>query len=406
MQADGSTVPPAYPEWGETGADGCRPPRSLWVLPQGQPTRPILHSAGSVRVLPDGPVSDITRAELIRSDGTRATSGEVLAAGHTDAVVVLQDGRVVYEWYSPDGAPDRLHITRSLTKSVVGAVTGILIGRGALTEDAGLTTLVRELRGTGYDGATVRDVLDMRSGVSFREDRDDPSSGLNQLDRCVGETGEGLYTFLMTLRADQPHGGPFRYRSAETDALGWACERATGTPMPQLISELLWSPMGAERDAVILCDAGGTAIHDGGLCATARDLARFGQLLCDSGAVPDEVNGMQAVVPSAWIRDAYAVDLAGRQAFAASNAQASFPGGWYRNQMWFRPGPQGDVLLCLGVFGQMIHVNRATRTVCVKLSSWPTAQQPRLLIDTVRAFDAIGGQRKADIHTGGPIPSP
>jgi CubicO group peptidase (beta-lactamase class C family) len=68
-----------------------------------------------------------------------------------------------------------------------------------------------------------------------------------------------------------------------------------------------------------------------------------------------------------------------------------FPGGWYRNQFWFRPGPHGDVLVCLGIYGQMIHVSRRTRTVCVKLSSWPEAQRPAYLQDTVRAFDAIGG---------------
>jgi CubicO group peptidase (beta-lactamase class C family) len=68
-----------------------------------------------------------------------------------------------------------------------------------------------------------------------------------------------------------------------------------------------------------------------------------------------------------------------------------FPGGWFRNQFWFRPGPHGDVLVCLGIYGQMIHVSKRTRTVCVKLSSWPDAQSPAYLQDTIRAFDAVGG---------------
>jgi CubicO group peptidase (beta-lactamase class C family) len=69
----------------------------------------------------------------------------------------------------------------------------------------------------------------------------------------------------------------------------------------------------------------------------------------------------------------------------------SFPGGWYRNQLWFRPGEHGDVLLALGIHGQMVHVSRRTGTVCVKLSSWPDAQNPAYLQDTLRAFDAVGG---------------
>jgi CubicO group peptidase (beta-lactamase class C family) len=80
-----------------------------------------------------------------------------------------------------------------------------------------------------------------------------------------------------------------------------------------------------------------------------------------------------------------------RSAFAESPAEAAFPGGWYRNQFWFRPGAYGDVLLCLGIHGQMVHVSRRTNTVCAKFSSWPQAQNPAYLEDTLRAFDAIGG---------------
>jgi CubicO group peptidase (beta-lactamase class C family) len=80
-----------------------------------------------------------------------------------------------------------------------------------------------------------------------------------------------------------------------------------------------------------------------------------------------------------------------REAFAASPAERSFPGGWYRNQLWFRPGEFGDVLVCLGIHGQMLHVSRRTRTVCVKLSSWPDPVDPVFMQDTLRAFDAVGG---------------
>jgi CubicO group peptidase (beta-lactamase class C family) len=80
-----------------------------------------------------------------------------------------------------------------------------------------------------------------------------------------------------------------------------------------------------------------------------------------------------------------------REAFTASAAERSFPGGWYRNQFWFRPGEFGDVLLCLGIHGQMLHVSRRTRTVCAKLSSWPGPQNPAFMQDTLRAFDAVGG---------------
>ena len=117
--------------------------------------------------------------------------------------------------------------------------------------------------------------------------------------------------------------------------------------------------MGAEHDAEILCDRLGTAVHDGGLAVTARDLLRFGQLLLDGGVVPSGAGEATTVLPPQWLRAAWAVDSDHRTAFLDSPAEQSFPGGWYRNQFWFRPGEHGDVLLCLGIHGQMMHVEPA-----------------------------------------------
>ena len=155
--------------------------------------------------------------------------------------------------------------------------------------------------------------------------------------------------------------------------------------MADLIATTLWQPIGAEYDAELLIDGLGTAIHDGGLCATARDVARFGLLLLDGGRV-----GGTDVVPPGWLARAWTVDADSRGAFAASPSEQQFPGGWYRDQLWVRPGPYGDVMLCIGIHGQLVHVNQRTRTVCVKLSTWPTPQNPRALLDTIRAFDEVG----------------
>ena len=119
--------------------------------------------------------------------------------------------------------------------------------------------------------------------------------------------------------------------------------------MSELITESIWQPMGAEHNADLLCDAYGTALHDGGLCASARDVARFGQLLLDGGAVSHTDTGDPvAVIDPQWLRHSWAVDADGRTAFAASPMELSMPGGWYRNQLWFRPGEHGDVLLAWG----------------------------------------------------------
>ena len=371
---------------------------AFWHTGEILPTYPVPRGDGPARVLPASATAvDLFGVPVARTGGSASTAGEVLDETFTDAYAVLQDGELVAEWYGPLGAADRPHALMSVSKSVVGCVAAVLIDRGQLDPQALVTTYVPELGASGYAGAVVRDVLDMRSGVAFLEEYSNPQSDIRQMDEWIGwdgpDAGEpgGLYRFLATLQAEAPHGSRFLYRSSESDVLGWVCERAAGKPMAELVSALVWAPMGAEHEARLLHDGRGTAVHDGGLCATARDVARFGQMLLDGGAVPDEGGGTRRVVPPRWLRDGWAVDADVRGAFAASPAEAAFPGGWYRNQFWFRPGAYGDVLLGLGIHGQMVHVSRRTSTVCVKFSSWPQAQNPAYLEDTLRAFDAVGG---------------
>ena len=378
---------------------------AFWHVGEILPTYRVSRGHGPVRALPPAPPAADDRVGLLgvpvaRADRSPGTVGEVLTDTFTDAYLVLRDGELVTEWYDPLGAPDRPHALMSVSKSVVGCVAAVLIDRGQLDPDREITAYVPELAASGYAGALVRHVYDMRSGVRFVEEYANPHADIRRMDEWIGyresaEPGEGeprgLYRFLATLRAEAPHGERFLYRSAESDVLGWVCERAAGRPMAALISELIWAPMGAEHDATLLHDGLGTAVHDGGLSATARDVARFGQMLLDGGLIPDGAGGSLRVLPPQWLRRAWAVDSDARTVFAASPAEWAFPGGWYRHQFWFRPGDYGDVLLCLGIHGQMLHVSRRTNTVCVKFSTWPEAQNPAYLEDTLRAFDAVGG---------------
>ena len=143
--------------------------------------------------------------------------------------------------------------------------------------------------------------------------------------------------------------------------------------MADLIASCSGQPIGAEHDADITCDPVGSAIHDGGISATARDLARFGQLLLDDGVV----DGSE-VVPAAWLADAWHPPPTYARRSRTPTTSEVLTGGWYRNQFWFVPVPRGEALVCLGIHGQMVYVNRATRTVGVKLSSWPDAAEQRL----------------------------
>lgn len=372
------------------------PPYNRWSFQHVReliPTQRISRGTGPWRDLPQHSASpaldDVT---VYRLAGHTSSFAEVIAETWTDAVVLLHDGQIVYEQYFNAMTEETPHLLMSVTKSVVGCIAGILVEQGLLWADDQVSNYVPEIVGSGYDGATVRHLLNMRTGVAFREEYANTDAEVRVMERYMGwrpreehDEARGMYFYLTKLGSDTDHGGPFVYRSADTDMLGWVCERAAGTRMADLISLLIWQPMGAEFEAEITCDSVGSAIHDGGMSARARDLARFGQLVLEDGYVHDT-----SIVPERWLSEARTLDSDIRGAFAASESEAVLPGGWYRSQFWFAPGPLGDLQLCLGIHGQMVLVDRATRTVSVKLSSWPPPQDSVMLIDAIRAFVAAG----------------
>ena len=382
---------PGLPWEGEHGLDSLSLPRSA-----------VPHDPGRVQQLPLAKRS-LGDLPIVGSDGRDTSVAQVLAESATDAWVVLESGTVVDEWYREGVSPGDPRVLMSISKSVVGAVAGSLVGADVLGEDDLVTRYIPELAASGYAGATVRHVLDMRSGVDFREDYTDPTSHIRAMDAAIAwrpgmaAVPPGLHAYLAGLRASRAHGGLFEYRSCETDVLGWVCERAAGAGMAELVSRLIWAPIGAGSDAAFLSDATGTAVCDGGLIATARDIARFGAMLLDGGMV-----GPVEVVPVAWIAQIWAVTPDLRAAFAGSAAGPFLPGGWYRNQCWILPGPHGDLLLGLGIHGQLLRVDPATRTVIVKLSSWRSPQDPVRLHDTLRACDAVAAAVSGRAAGSGP----
>jgi CubicO group peptidase (beta-lactamase class C family) len=369
---------PPFNRWGFLHVDQILP-----TVPISRGDRP----AGPLVTAPER----ILQCPVDRLSGTTGTVADVLQDTETDAFLVLHRGVLVHESYAPTMISQPRHLLMSVTKSFVGAIAGILSERGDLDLDDPITRYLPEVAGFGYDGATVRHLLDMRSGVAFSETYLDPNSEIRILEHLAGwrppngELPTSTYEYLSRLPADRPHGGGFKYRSCETDVLGWVCERAAGGDMAALLSQLIWQKLGMEDDAYIAVDLTGAAIHDGGLCATARDVARFGQLLLDDGRA---LSGEQ-VLPTWWTSDVLTGAADAKDAFAhTSSFETGMPGGHYRHQLWV-PFADGRVVLALGIHGQMVYVDQETGTVGVKLSSWPVPQSAVRFHDTLNAFRAI-----------------
>jgi CubicO group peptidase (beta-lactamase class C family) len=333
----------------------------------------------------------MAEVRVTRTDGTATTVGAVMASTVTDGLAVAYRGSMVAEEYLGGLGAQTRHLLFSVSKSLVAAVVGALQGAGAIELDAPVTAYVPALANCGYDGATVRHLLDMRSGIAFSDNYLHATAEIHDLDQAIGwapknrpDVPATLRDFLLTLRQKSAHGGPFEYRSCETDVLGWICEVAGGQRMPELMSELLWSRIGAQCDASIGVDTVGTGLFDGGINACLTDMIRFGSLFLHDGV---SLTGQQ-VVPAAWIADTLDGGPDSREAFAASPDDTRMPGGMYRNQVWL-PYPGSNVVLCQGMCGQMIYVNRAAEVVAAKLSAQPEYEDPRMLLDTLRAFDAV-----------------
>jgi CubicO group peptidase (beta-lactamase class C family) len=323
-------------------------------------------------------------------DGHTLTFAEVMASTDTDGWMVTRDGVVVDEGYHGTMTPASVHLLMSVSKSLTTATAGTLIGAGLLDPARLVTDYVPALSASGYVGASVQHLMDMRTGVHFSEDYLDDGAEVRLLEEAIDwapRLHEGvpgtLLGFLASLHAERGHGGRFDYKSCETDVLAFVIEGATGRHAADTLSECVWAPMGAELDANVGVDSAGEGMFDGGVSAGLRDLARFGSLFLHDGHALDGA----PVLPAAWIDDTLAGAPDSREAFANATDETLMPGGMYRNGFWF-PRAGSDVFLALGIHGQMIYINRAAGVVAAKLSTWPTPQHGEKLLSTIAAFDA------------------
>jgi CubicO group peptidase (beta-lactamase class C family) len=352
------------------------PPFNRWAF---QHVRDLIPTARIRRG--DGPVRRLPRADRDLSGArVRGIRGRVglerwLEDTYTDGFLVLHRGRVVTERYLNGLSPETTHLLMSVSKSVTSTIGGILAGRGMLDPARFVTELVPELGGTGFEGCTIRHLLDMRAGTRFDEDYTNLAADVRVYEqiylwrpRTDPALPFAITDYFATLVNQAPHGGPFDYRSVLTDVLSWVIERAGGARLADLIAADLWGPMGAEFDAEVTVDAAGNAMADGGVCCTLRDLARFGQLMLEGGRW-----GRRRVVPEAWIEDTLAPDPDTVAAFASSEDAHELPkGAFYRNQWWV-VDPRGPVFQGSGINGQTVFVHVPARVVIAKLSTWPEA---------------------------------
>lgn len=356
-------------------------PENRWAfshLRELQPTRNVSRGTGPVSVLPRAERPELdTLAFTLPADGSRTDWHSALTTICADGAVVLHRGRIVYERYF--GALDEhgQHMAMSVTKSVVGTVGAMLAAEGALDEHAQVRHYIPELAASAFGRATVRQVMDMTTGIDYSEDYTDPDAGVwkharagQLLPRPAGYAGaEGYRQFLQTVQGQGTHGEAFAYRTVNTDVLGWLISRVAGQPLARVLGERIWSRLGAEQDAAFAVDGQGAEFAGGGLCTGLRDLARLGEMMRLGGAF----NGAQ-IVPEAVVADIRRGADPARFALAGYTRLA----GWSYRNMWWVAHDARRTFTAQGIHGQALHIDPEAEMVVARFASHPLAANAHL----------------------------
>jgi CubicO group peptidase (beta-lactamase class C family) len=351
------------------------------------PTAAVWRGAGTPSALPQA-ARDLDGIRFDDGGGQQIGLTDWQRDTYTDALLVLHRGRIVYERYAAGMQPQQPHALWSLSKSLTGLLAAQLIHEGRIDPSAPVTRYLPELKDSAWGDATVQQTLDMTTGVQYDEDFSRPGSGIFQyliagglLPASAGYPGpRSVLAYLPTVGKAGEHGVGFQYKTVDTEVIGWLLQRVTGQRLDELLSQRLWQPLGAGEDGYVWVDGSGAQLASVGVGATARDLARLGEMLRLQG----RFNGREVLAPAvvAELRK-------GGDAEKFKAAGQPMRAGYSYHDFWWIPHDADGSFEAKGLNGQHLHVNPAAGLVVVKLSSHPVPNTAFTHVQDRRAFAAI-----------------
>ena len=290
-----------------------------------------------------------------------AQSDEIAAfmrAQNAAGLVILKDGKIVFEGYGLHQTERSKWASFSVAKSMTSTLVGAAIKDGFIDGlEAPISDYITAFQGTAYDGVTVQQLLTMTSGVDWNEDYDDPNSDVALFRGVDIEPGEAsTVTYMKRLARAHPPGEVFNYSTGETNLVGNLVEAATGKPLNEYLSEKIWAPYGMQDDAAWITASTGEPISGCCIQASTRDYALFGQFVLDGGVIDGA-----SIVPEGWFE-------------AATSLQERVPDDDKRDygfQWWIL---EDGSFAALGIFGQAIYVDRSQNIVMAINASWADAE--------------------------------
>ncbi|MER5310650.1 serine hydrolase [Streptomyces sp. NPDC002773] len=357
------------------------------------PSRRVWRGSGGESTLPAAPAGALDDLAFTRPHGQSLTLTELLARAETDALLVMHRGILVHEEYLHGYEPHVPHFNASAAKSYLGLVAAVLAHEGQLDRGAQVAKYVPELAGTAFGDAQVDHLLHMGTQMSYAGRPYDKAleaqryfAVLAPQLRPYGYTGPAtIREHLATARATAEPGSEFRYENGNVEALAEVLRRVTGTTTSALLSEMIWSRIGAEEDAYYLLDSEGSEAACGGFSATARDLARLGEMIRCGGAIGDRQILPEAVTSTivSGVPDGYPH----RVRFPAAPPEA--PATLSYHDLWWIPNDPYGSFMASGIHGQRLFISPTLDLVIVHYASQiisPSVPQ----VPLVQAFLKIG----------------
>jgi CubicO group peptidase (beta-lactamase class C family) len=310
----------------------------------------------------------------------RLSVSDYMTSRRTAGLLILKDGEIALERYGMGSGPESRRTSYSTAKSMTSTLVGAALHDGAIGSlDDRCDRYLPRLRGSAYEGVTVRNVMRMCSGVAWSEE-DDGRSDVGGLTRALMSRRPGaVLDLLCSLPRAQPQGVVFNYSTGESCLLGALVAAATARPLADYCAETIWEPAGLEADGSWLLESdGGLEMGGFGVSARLRDVGRFGQLVLEDG----EAFSGRRVLPPGWR------DLAGQPDSAPTGFGRLMPGSpfGYGYQWWALPhlpsGIHAGAFLAIGAFGQYIYVHPTAQVVAVIQSAWRQHDDSDAAIET------------------------
>ena len=346
----------------EVDPQSLRRPRATWNQAEREfgfanwdrifPAR-IIARGQQVRPLPDGPP-----LPTFSPGGEGATQLQRnIDAANLAGIVVLHDGKLRLERYALGHSATGRWVSFSIAKSLTSTLVGIAIKDGHISSvDDLLIRYIPELRGSAYDGVTVRHLLTMTSGAKWNEDYADINSDVARLTSAPIDPGmDATISYMRKVTRDAAPGQKWHYNTGDSNLLGVLVARAVKKDLATYASEKIWARYGMERDASWMLDRTNHEHGGSGIQAATRDYARLGQFILDGARIDG-----QSIVADGWL------ETATRKHF-----ETGIPGLGYGYQWWSRES--GGFISALGIHGQLIHIDPTRRLVVVINSAWPLA---------------------------------